>query len=96
MSKTYDFARVEIKALDGEKIPVDDIKANLCNKMYVQGETITRCELGQKLWHAKEPVKLTDEEEKILREEINTTYKSYLVRTALLKQLDGDVVKSKK
>jgi hypothetical protein len=91
MSNTFDFAKVEIKDLNGHKIATDGIKADLCNKMYVQGETITKCELGQKLWHAKEPVKLTKEEEKILREEINSTFRSYLVRTALLKQLDEDV-----
>ena len=85
--KTFDFAKVEILNLEGVSMKTDIIKSEICNKMYIQGQTITECELGQKLWHTDGAVELSEEEEKILRKEFEAT-PSYLVRQALLKQLD--------
>lgn len=87
MAKTFDFAKVEIKNLQGSPMKIDLIKSEICNNLYIQGQTITECELGQKLWHADGPVELTEEEEKILRKELEAA-PSYLIRQALLKQLD--------
>lgn len=85
--KTFDFGKVEINDLEGRPINTSAIKGEICNKLYIQGQTITECELGQKLWHADGAVELTEEEEKILRKEFGSA-PSYLVRTALMKQLD--------
>lgn len=85
--KTFDFAKVEIMNLEGRPMNTSAVKAEICNKLYIQGQTITECELGQKLWHAEGATELTEEEEKILRKEFEAT-PSYLVRTALLAQLD--------
>lgn len=87
MAKTFDFAKVEILNLEGRPMNIDVIKSEICNKLYIQGQTITECELGQKLWHAEGDTELTEEEEKILRKEFEAT-PSYLVRRALMKQLE--------
>ena len=87
MGKKFDFAKVEIRNLEGSPMKVDFLKSEICNKLYIQGQSITECELGQKLWHAEGGTELTDEEEQILRKEFEAT-PSYLVRQALLKQLD--------
>ena len=87
--KKFDFAKVEILSIDGQPMNTSMVKSEICNKLYVQGQSITECELGQKLWHATEPVELSEEEEKVLRREFEAT-PSYLIRTALLKQLNKD------
>lgn len=85
--KTFDFAKVEIMNVEGRPMNTDLLKSEICNKLYVQGQTITESELGQKLWHADGDTELTEEEEKILRKEFEAS-PSYLIRKALLKQLD--------
>ena len=53
--KTFDFDKVEIKNLEGRPMNTSAVKAEICNKLYIQGQTITECELGQKLWHTIVP-----------------------------------------
>ena len=84
--KTFDFKQVEILSLDGKPMGTEQLKADVCNALYMQGQDITECELGRKLWHATEPVEISEEEEKKLRERFEKY--PYLIRTALLKQLN--------
>ena len=91
--KTFDFSKVEILNLEGMKMGIDNLRAEICNNLYMQGQSITECELGQKLWHAVDdkgaftPVEITEEEEKKLRQQFEKY--PYIVRTALLKVLNG-------
>ena len=90
--KTFDFSKVEILSLDGKKLGIEQLRGEICNTLYMQGQDITECELGQKLWHAKDaagaftPVEISEEEEKKLRAQFEKY--PYLIRTALLKQLN--------
>ena len=91
--KTFDFAKVEILNLEGQRMGTEQLRAEVCNSLYMQGQDITECELGRKLWHAKDengaiqPVEITEEEEKKLRTQFEKY--PYLIRTALLKVLNG-------
>ena len=92
--KTFDFSKVEILSLDGQRMGIEQLRAEVCNALYMQGQDITECELGQKLWHAKDPatgaftpVEISEEEEKKLRSQFEKY--PYLIRTALLKVLNG-------
>lgn len=91
--KTFDFAKVEILNLEGQRMGTEQLRAEVCNALYMQGQDITECELGRKLWHAKDengaiqPVEITEEEEKKLRTQFEKY--PYLIRTALLKVLNG-------
>ena len=92
--KTFDFSKVEILSLDGKRMGTEQLRAEVCNALYMQGQDITECELGRKLWRAKDaatgailPVEITEEEEKRLRAQIEKY--PYLIRTALLKVLNG-------
>ena len=90
--KTFDFSKVEILNLDGKKMGIEQLRAEICNTLYMQGQDITECELGQRLWHAIgangefQPVEISEEEEKKLRAQFEKF--PYLIRTALLRQLN--------
>lgn len=86
-NKTFCFEEVEILSLNGQKMDVSGIKTEFCTKLWIQGDTIVKHQLGKKLWEAKEPVELTEEEYKVLRDEFEGT-PSYLIRTALLEKLN--------
>ena len=68
--KTFDFSKVEILSLDGKKMGTEQLRAEVCNSLYMQGQDITECELGRKLWKAidenkvPQPVEISEEEEK--------------------------------
>lgn len=91
--KTFDFSKVEILNLEGQRMGIEQLRAEVCNALYMQGQDITECELGQKLWHAKDdrgaftPVEISEEEEKKLRQQFEKY--PYLIRTALLKVLNS-------
>lgn len=89
--KTFNFSKVEILSLDGKKMGTEQLRAEVCNSLYMQGQDITECELGRRLWHAVEnglpqPIEISEEEEKKLRARFEKY--PYLIRTALLKQLN--------
>ena len=90
--KTFDFSKVEILNLDGQKMGTEQLRAEICNVLYMQGEDLLECELGQKLWHAVDErnvptaVEISEKEEDFLRKRF-AKY-PYLIRTALLKQLN--------
>ncbi len=91
--KTFDFSKVEILSLDGKKMGTEQLRAEVCNSLYMQGQDITECELGRRLWHAVEtglpqPIEISEEEEKKLRAQFEKY--PYLVRTALLKVLNAE------
>ena len=84
--KTFDFNKVEILDLNGRRMGIEQLKADVCNALYMQGQDITECELGRKLWNTQEALEITEDEEKILRK-ASEKY-PYLIRTALVKQLN--------
>ena len=90
--KTFDFSQVEILNLNGDRMGTEQLRAEVCNSLYMQGQDITECELGRKLWKAidenkvPQPVEISEEEEKKLRSQFEKY--SYLIRTALLKELN--------
>ena len=90
--KTFDFGKVEILSLDGQRMGTEQLRAEVCNLLYMQGEDLVECELGQRLWHAvgdnNQPIaiEISEKEEEYLRKRF-AKY-PYLIRTALLKQLN--------
>lgn len=92
--KTFDFSKVEILSLEGRKMGTEQLRAEVCNALYMQGQDITECELGRKLWKAidenkvPQPIEISEEEEKKLRAQFEKY--PYLIRTALLKELNAE------
>lgn len=86
-NKTFCFEEVEILGLNGQKMDISNVKTQFCTNLWINGDTIVKHQLGKKLWEAKEPVELTEEEYKLLRDEFEAT-PSYLIRTALLEKLN--------
>lgn len=89
--KTFDFSKVEILSLDGKKMGTDQLRAELCNALYM-GKEMEQSDLGMRLWHAVDdtgaftPVEITEKEEKILRDQFENY--PYIVRKALCKVLN--------
>lgn len=90
--KQFDFSKVEILSLDGQRINTEQLRTEVCNILYMQGEDIVEHELGQRLWHAVDgdgqpvAIEISEKEEEYLRKRF-AKY-PYLIRTALLKQLN--------
>lgn len=90
--KTFDFSKVEILNLEGKKMGIDNLRAEVCNNLYM-GQDIEQFELGIRLWRAideagvPQPVEISEKEEKLLRQQFEKY--PYIVRTAMLKVLNG-------
>jgi len=91
--KTFDFSKVEILSLDGKKMGTEQLRAEVCNALYM-GQDIEQFELGIRLWRAideagvPKPVEISEKEEKLLRTQFEKY--PYVVRTALLKELNAE------
>ena len=91
--KTFDFSKVEILSLDGKKMGTEQLRAEVCNTLYM-GKEIEQFELGQRLWHAidengvPQPCEISEKEEKILRTQFENY--PYVVRQALYKELNAE------
>lgn len=77
-----DFRKIEIESITGEKEVVDLSKV-LGNALYQQGKTLEVVELARSIWKDGE-VEITDEDKKILEEQIPQIFPTYIVKTALL------------
>lgn len=76
------FKAIEIESITGEKEVVDLSKV-LGNALYQQGKTLEVVELARSLWKDGE-IEITDEDKKILEEQIPQIFPTYIVKTALL------------
>lgn len=76
------FKAIEIESITGEKEVVDLSKV-LGNALYQQGKTLEVVELARSIWKDGE-IEITDEDKKILEEQIPQIFPTYIVKTALL------------
>lgn len=77
-----DFRKIEIESITGEKEVVDLAKV-LGNALYQQGKTLEVVELARSIWKDGE-IEITDEDKKILEEQIPQIFPTYIVKTAIL------------
>lgn len=77
-----DFKAIEIESITGEKEVVDLSKV-LGNALYQQGKTLEVVELARSIWKDGE-IGITDEDKKILEEQIPQIFPTYIVKTAIL------------
>jgi hypothetical protein len=63
-----DFSRLKMKNIEGNETEMD-IRSLFGNMLYMQGQTITECELGIKVYHQKEnePTELNTEQSEIVK-----------------------------
>ena len=76
------FKAIEIESITGEKEVVDLSKV-LGNALYQQGKTLEVVELARSIWKDGE-IEITNEDKKILEEQIPQIFPTYIVKTALL------------
>lgn len=76
------FKAIEIESITGEREVVDLSKV-LGNALYQQGKTLEVVELARSIWKDGE-IEITDEDKKILVEQIPQIFPTYIVKTALL------------
>ena len=84
MTRKINFRKIAITNVEGKEQKVD-ISQLLGNQLYMEGANIEECELGKRIYFAKEEVELTDAEAEILR--VFTQRYSYVIRTAIADML---------
>lgn len=84
MTRKINFRQIAINDVEGKEQKVD-ISQLLGNQLYMEGANIEECELGKRIYFAKEEVELTDAEAEILR--VFTQRYSYVIRTAIADML---------
>ena len=84
MTRKINFRKIAINDVEGKEQKVD-ISQLLGNQLYMEGANIEECELGKRIYFAKEEVELTDAEAEILR--VFTQRYSYVIRTAIADML---------
>ena len=84
MNRKVDFTKITVQDVEGNEQKVDMSKL-LGNQLYMEGADIEACELGRKIYFAKDEVDLTDKETEIVQNFI-TRY-SYVIRTAIADML---------
>ena len=77
-----DFRAIEIESITGEK-EVIDLSKTIGNALYQQGKTLEVVELARSIWKDGE-IEITDEDKKILEEQIPQIFPTYIVRTAIM------------
>lgn len=82
--KKVNFKEIVIKDIEGREQKVD-VSQLLGNQLYMEGANIEECELGKRIYFAKEEVELTDAEAETLR--VFTQRYSYVIRTAIADML---------
>jgi len=81
--KKIDFNAIEVENIDGSKGKIN-IRKDFANALYAQGKTLDVVELARKIWHSENEVELTDEEVKIVEENVKQFYPSYIVQTSII------------
>lgn len=84
MTRKINFRQIAINNVEGKEQKVD-ISQLLGNQLYMEGANIEECELGKRIYFAKEEVELTDAEAETLR--VFTQRYSYVIRTAIADML---------
>lgn len=84
MTRKINFRQIAIMNVEGKEQKVD-ISQLLGNQLYMEGANIEECELGKRIYFAKEEVELTDAEAEILR--VFTQRYSYVIRNAIADML---------
>lgn len=84
--KKIDFSNIQVTDIEGKKVPVD-IRQMMGNLLYMQGNNITECELGQAIYHQEDdiPMELSDEQVAIIKRFAERL--AYVTRTAILEAL---------
>lgn len=81
--KKIDFNAIEIENIDGSKGKIN-IRKDFANALYSQGKTLDVVELARKIWHSANEVELTDEEVKIVEENVKQFYPPYIIQTSII------------
>ena len=85
MSKKVNFAMIPIKDINGNDVTIDTTK-ELGNLMYMQGEDLAECELGQAIYHSggegPEELELSDKQCDTIRAFAERL--PYVMRTGLI------------
>ena len=81
--KKVNFNEIEIENIDGTKAKLN-IRKDFANALYSQGKTLDVVELARKIWHSDAETELTDDEVKIVEDNVKQFYPSYIVQTAIL------------
>lgn len=85
MSKKVNFKEIVIEDIHGEEAK-GDFQETLGNQLYMGGRNIKECELGRKIYFAEGEIDLSDEEIKIVKENIKGW--GYVARTGIEKMLE--------
>lgn len=84
--KKIDFSNIQVTDIEGQKVPVD-IRQMMGNLLYMQGNNITECELGQAIYHQEDDIQmeLSDEQVAIIKRFAERL--AYVTRIAILDAL---------
>ena len=92
MSKKVNFAEIIIRDINGVKIKVDTTK-ELGNLMYMQGEDLAECELGQAIYHSSDEkpkvMELDNKQLEAVRKHASKI-KFHVLKTAILEAVKPD------
>ena len=81
--KKIDFNAIEVENIDGSKSKIN-IGKDFANALYSNGKTLDVVELARKIWHSENETELTDEEVKIVEENVKQFYPSYIFQTSII------------
>lgn len=91
MSKKVNFAEITIRDINGQEQKAD-VRVMLGNLLYMQGQNIEECELGQAIYHSggegPEEIDLDDKQQKIITD--FATRLPYVMRTGLIEAVKPD------
>lgn len=80
--KIVNFNAIEVENIDGSKSKIN-IKKDFANALYSNGKTLDVVELARKIWHSENETELTDEEVKIVEENVRQFY-PYIAQNAII------------
>lgn len=81
--KKIDFNAIEVENIDGSKSKIN-IRKDFANALYSNGKTLDVVELARKIWHSENETELTDEEVKIVEENVKQFYPPYIFQTSII------------
>lgn len=84
--KTINFNNVQIENIDGTITSVN-LKKDFANSLYLQGNSLLVVELARKIWHSVDAIQIDEDEANIIKQYIEKFYESYIIRDAILKQI---------
>ena len=81
--KKINFSAIEVENIDGSMAKLN-IRKDFANALYSSGKTLDVVELARKIWHSENETELTDEEVKIVEENVKQFYPSYIIQTSII------------